>query len=386
MTRGGIHHDVPKRLAERLQQDAIREAKPSRMSHLVTVARDWYPSLQAVVTQQLQKELRTRIGHQILRLQATLPPSQGTSTLLALHTDIYTQLWDMNEAMDALTHKSADHDLILRNFRGVVEGLEGRFATITETLMDGLKESIRSAEKNRAAISTAEVDRFLQARIGISLLARHYLAVSGQREAPVSDPSQSQQVRWGAVTANACLKELVEDAKAEVDQLAQHYYEDIPGVDIFEEKQEVRANYLVPAHFHHVVFEVLKNAYKAHVEVKKKEGRTTPNICVRVFPGEHEHVVRIRDYGNGMTLKTLIKASQWLWSSTQVQQEVPQQSFQPVTEPMTGLGIGIPVSRLHTQHFGGDLKIISIQDWGTDVAIYINNRDMPENIPLRCFE
>jgi hypothetical protein len=37
----------------------------------------------------------------------------------------------MNEAMDALTHKSADHDLILRNFRGVVEGLEGRFATIT---------------------------------------------------------------------------------------------------------------------------------------------------------------------------------------------------------------------------------------------------------------
>jgi hypothetical protein len=24
MTRGGIHHDVPKRLAERLQQDAVR--------------------------------------------------------------------------------------------------------------------------------------------------------------------------------------------------------------------------------------------------------------------------------------------------------------------------------------------------------------------------
>jgi hypothetical protein len=139
--------------------------------------------------------------------------------------------------------------------------------------------------------------------------------------------------------------------------------------------------------------------------------------------------------GNGMTLKTLIKASQWLWSSTQVQQEVPQQSFQvggplrnilisvtstlsPLLTPARdgandGAGNRYPCeSATHTTFRGRpedhqhtselllglrgstedrheDARVHSScdsQDWGTDVAIYINNRDMPENIPLRCFE
>lgn len=41
--------------------------------------------------------------------------------------------------------------------------------------------------------------------------------------------------------------------------------------------------------------------------------------------------------------------------------ETSQASYQPHTEPMTGMGIGLPLSRLFVRHFGGDLRIISIR-------------------------
>lgn len=50
-----------------------------------------------------------------------------------------------------------------------------------------------------------------------------------------------------------------------------------------------------------------------------------------------------------------------------------------MTEAMCGMGIGLPISRLYARHWGGDIRVISVQGWGTDVAIYINKKDLPEN-------
>lgn len=57
-----------------------------------------------------------------------------------------------------------------------------------------------------------------------------------------------------------------------------------------------------------------------------------------------------------------------------------------MTEAMSGMGIGLPISRLYARHWGGDIRVISVQGTGTDVAIYINKKDLPENIPLRVFD
>ena len=57
----------------------------------------------------------------------------------------------------------------------------------------------------------------------------------------------------------------------------------------------------------------------------------------------------------------------------------PPINGQPMTEAMSGMGIGLPISRLYARHWGGDIRVISVQGWGTDVAIYINKKDLPEN-------
>lgn len=41
-----------------------------------------------------------------------------------------------------------------------------------------------------------------------------------------------------------------------------------------------------------------------------------------------------------------------------------QASYQPVIDPLCGMGIGLPVSRLYARHFGGDLRMLSLQGYG----------------------
>jgi hypothetical protein len=36
--------------------------------------------------------------------------------------------------------------------------------------------------------------------------------------------------------------------------------------------------------------------------------------------------------------------------------------------------------------FNTDIRLISVQGWGTDVAIYLSRKDLPEAIPVRVFD
>jgi pyruvate dehydrogenase kinase 2/3/4 len=40
--------------------------------------------------------------------------------------------------------------------------------------------------------------------------------------------------------------------------------------------------------------------------------------------------------------------------------------------PMAGFGYGLPISRLYARYFGGDLRLISMEGYGTDVYLHLN--------------
>jgi len=41
-------------------------------------------------------------------------------------------------------------------------------------------------------------------------------------------------------------------------------------------------------------------------------------------------------------------------------------------------GVGLPISRLYAQYFGGDLKLLSLEGHGTDVFLYLSRLDHEE--------
>ena len=76
-----------------------------------------------------------------------------------------------------------------------------------------------------------------------------------------------------------------------------------------------------------------------------------------------------------------------LWSSASrlYDRIEEQQTYQPVGDPLRGLGMGLTMTRLCTQHWGGDTQITSRQDKGTTVLLcFPKDMDLPERIPRSC--
>lgn len=75
-----------------------------------------------------------------------------------------------------------------------------------------------------------------------------------------------------------------------------------------------------------------QNSYKATIESAQRLNlNTLPEIVIRIFPGHDEVCVRVRDYGDGMSLRTIAKATSYLYTSSdsyEKQLEGSQRSYQ----------------------------------------------------------
>lgn len=75
------------------------------------------------------KELRTRIGHQILRLQHLLPPSRGVRQLIALHISIYEKLWELDGMVTDMNSREPK-PILMESFANLMSEIEGRMSTV----------------------------------------------------------------------------------------------------------------------------------------------------------------------------------------------------------------------------------------------------------------
>ncbi|KAE8226828.1 hypothetical protein CF326_g7643, partial [Tilletia indica] len=64
----------------------------------------------------------------------------------------------------------------------------------------------------------------------------------------------------------------------------------------------------------------------------------------------------------------------WTYMYTTAQSEDldPEFSASDFKAPMAGFGYGLPLARLYARYFGGDLKLISMEGYGTDVYLHLN--------------
>ena len=146
----------------------------------------------------------------------------------------------------------------------------------------------------------------------------------------------------------------------------------------------------VPGHLSHICFELLKNSLRAVVERFGPSEDNFPPIKVIVVEGKEDITIKISDEGGGIPRSAIPLIWTYMYTTMDVASIDSDFSDSDFKAPMAGFGYGLPLSRLvsfphffcflwcivdhaqYARYFGGDLRLISMDGFGTDVYIHLN--------------
>ncbi|SGZ57747.1 CIC11C00000001692 [Sungouiella intermedia] len=252
------------------------------------------------------------------------------------------------------------------------------------------------------------LDRFYMLRIGIRMLIGQHIALNMSQALPTRQrllkflngansapaPKNARNNYVGVICTDCNVKEIAEDAVETAKYICEEYYGlfEAPEIQLIAPQQLVSFMY-VPGHLIHMFFEVLKNSLRATIEfhtprLKEQMMAEDPNlkaedidlndlkfppIKVIISEGYEDIAIKISDEGGGIARSEIPLIWTYLYTTVDktptLDAEYNQSSFKA---PMAGFGYGLPISRLYSQYFGGDLKLISMEGYGTDVYIHLN--------------
>ena len=96
-----------------------------------------------------------------------------------------------------------------------------------------------------------------------------------------------------------------------------------------------------------------------------------PAIRLIIAEGAEDITVRISDEGGGIARNGLTRIFSYLY--TTARSPLPDiDPDDPSPAVLAGYGYGLPLSRLYARYFGGDLQVISMENYGTDAFLFLN--------------
>lgn len=250
------------------------------------------------------------------------------------------------------------------------------------------------------------LDRFYMLRIGIRMLIGQHIALNMSQALPTrqrisnlmngsnGEPKRSGRNNYVGVICTECnVKEIAEDAVETAKYICEEYYGlfEAPEVQLIASRELINFMY-VPGHLIHMFFEVLKNSLRATIEfhtpiLKEQMIRDNPDlkpeeidlndlkfpaIKVIISEGYEDIAIKISDEGGGIARSEIPLIWTYLYTTVDKLPTLDSESQTSFKAPMAGFGYGLPISRLYAQYFGGDLKLISMEGYGTDVYIHLN--------------
>ncbi|AAS52951.2 AER270Wp [Eremothecium gossypii ATCC 10895] len=269
------------------------------------------------------------------------------------------------------------------------------------TLARGLLRWKRTQKNNVVDASIkGYLDRFYMGRIGIRMLIGQHLSLLEQamhsdlacEHVPGAVGSDADYV--GIVCTRTKVAQVADIAIDRARHICAEYYNlyEAPKVELHtipikrddsSGLREIEFTY-VPSHLVHMLFEVLKNALRATVEstIQKNPGVTDydslrfPPVKVIISEGTEELAVKISDEGGGIARSNLPLVWTYLYTTmTDDEQDSlidGDSTLSGSCPPMAGYGYGLALSRLYARHFGGDLRLLSMDGYGTDVYLHLN--------------
>lgn len=295
------------------------------------------------------------------------------------------QVYDYNKIVnDALMKIKKRHDATVATMaQGVQEWKSQNKKTLVNSQIQGF------------------LDRFYMSRIGIRMLIGQHIALNMAQQSPTkqrisqflgtSGGNKSNYV--GVICTDCNVSEIAQDAIETASYICEDFYGLIEGpeIQLISPNHDIQFMY-VPGHLIHMLFETLKNSLRATIEthtpkLKQKmidenpkltmesidiNDLKFPPIKVIISEGSEDIAIKVSDEGGGIPISQIPLIWTYLYTTvdeTPVLEDGTNSSFKA---PMAGFGYGLPISRLYAQYFGGDLKLISMEGYGTDVYLHLN--------------
>ncbi|KAK7014975.1 protein-serine/threonine kinase [Favolaschia claudopus] len=250
-------------------------------------------------------------------------------------------------------------------FTKTLETIKSRHDPTVTTVAQGVLEWKKSQKTSTIGLDIqAWLDRFYLSRIGIRFLIGQHIALNTQ---------QAHPDYVGIICTKANVHDIVEEAIENARFVCEEHYAmfKCPPVQLICPK-DLTFPY-VPGHLSHICFELLKNSLRAVVERFGVENEDAfPPIKVVVVEGKEDITIKISDEGGGIPRSAIPLI--WTYMYTTMEGQGIDQDFHAsdFKAPMAGFGYGLPLSRLYARYFGGDLRLIAMEGYGTDVYIHLN--------------
>jgi pyruvate dehydrogenase kinase 2/3/4 len=252
-----------------------------------------------------------------------------------------------------------------KRFTKILQNIKHRHDPVVTTMAMGINEYKRKRQRMQIDNSIQSfLDRFYMSRIGIRMLIGQHVALN-------SAPEQEDYV--GIICTKTNVRELAQEAIENARFVCEDYYGlfDAPKVQLVC-KSDLHFMY-VPGHLSHMLFETLKNSLRAVVETHGSDAEEFPPVKLIVTEGKEDITIKISDEGGGVPRSAIPLVWTYMYTTVESTPPIdPDFNKSDFKAPMAGFGYGLPISRLYARYFGGDLKLISMEGYGTDVYLHLN--------------
>ena len=349
---------------------------PRTLQQLVEHASD--PDL-IKAAQRAHVELSDRVEEQVLRctaLEATAPTNRDLGTLTALYKGVATELAAGDEIAAAARASDADIAALHRSFKSIEE----RHSSFVPSVVDALREG------NVPVSAASLLEDLLSAHIGASTVLRnHLLAHAPELENPGATLAAPPAHGTGAARLDTKLINVVGAAVGDAQLVCEHAYDlaDPPPVSIADDGSAAAC---VPAHATHVVRELLKNALVATIEKHvAKHGSNSDAWDEELPPVEiavAASTISVVDHGGGLEEPDALLRIRPDLSSRYDRLDEPGGSYNSGSQkPISGVGMGLPMSKLYAEHYGGALTLASAGGGAVATLELPTDGDRPEALP-----
>ncbi|KAL0959514.1 hypothetical protein HGRIS_011224 [Hohenbuehelia grisea] len=252
-----------------------------------------------------------------------------------------------------------------KRFTKMLEAIKSRHDPTVTTVAQGVLEWKRSQNARNIGLDIQTwLDRFYLSRIGIRFLIGQHVALNTQH---------AHEDYVGIICTKANVHDIVQEAIENARFVCEEHYAMFKGPPVQLICPKELSFPYVPGHLSHICFELLKNSLRAVVERYGVDQEDSfPPIKVIVVEGKEDITIKISDEGGGIARSAIPLI--WTYMYTTMENQAIDQDFNAsdFKAPMAGFGYGLPLSRLYARYFGGDLRLISMDGFGTDVYIHLN--------------